>query len=361
MAFSPLRVKIDDYEVKILPALTEKALKEKLRGSATGVYLIYGEEGYLKKIYTDKIVSKCVDKSFADFNFHTFEGDRERLPEIYDSVMAVPLMAQTTCVLVTDMPFDTFDDEGFAQLEGVLSQCPEECALIFVTLANNPSGEKWNKAMSLFNKFGFTVRFDKKTTDELLTLLESGAKKRGSAFARGAAQYMVECVGSDLSTLLNETEKLCAYAGKREITKADIDEVCVKSVEATAFEMIKALKQGRFDVAFSKLDMLFYLHTEPNMILGALVSSYADTYRAKCAVTAGKKAEYIAEHYNYHKREFNLRNGATYSAKLSLESLRECIEILARADSEIKGSGIDNRIILEQTLVNLALTEGNKN
>lgn len=343
-----------------MPALNEITLKEKLRGCAAGIYLIYGEEGYLKKVYSDKIVSKCVDKSFADFNFHTFEGKQTELSEIYDSVLAVPLMAQTSCVLVRDMPFDTFSDGDFEQLETVLSECPEECALIFVTLAGNPSGAKWNKAVKLFDKYGFTVKFDKKTTAQLIPLLESGAKKRGSVFAGGAAAYLTACAGTDLNTLLNETEKLCAYCGEREITKADIDAVCVKSVDATAFEMIKALQRGRFDLAFEKLDMLFYLRTEPNMILGALISSYSDIYRAKCAVKAGKKAEYIAEFYNYGGKLFRLQNGARDSSNFTFEALSECIEILAQADGALKGSGIDGRLILEQTLVKLALTEGNK-
>lgn len=41
-----------------MAALNEASLKEKLRDDPVGVYLIYGEESYLKKIYTDRIVKK---------------------------------------------------------------------------------------------------------------------------------------------------------------------------------------------------------------------------------------------------------------------------------------------------------------
>lgn len=343
-----------------MPKLDEAGLKEKLRSEPVGVYLLYGEENYLKKIYSEKIVSKCVGSGFAEFNLHVFDGKETTLSEIYDSAQAVPLMAESTCVLVNDLPFDSFSDDDFDRLETVISENPETCALVFNMLTSNPSGAKWNKAVKLFELRAFAVKFERKGTADLIRLLESGAKKRGSEFDRNAVPYLIGCVGSDLNTLLNETEKLSAYAKGRAITKADIDELCPKSLEATAFEMTKALLQGRFDFAFAKLDSLFTQKEDANKILGALVASYADLYRAKAAVTAGKRAQEIAQYYNYANKEFRLTNAARDCAALSLDMLAQCIDALAQADMRLKNFGGDERLILEQTLVKLALIEGNK-
>ena len=43
----------------------------------------------------------------------------------------------------------------------------------------------------------------------------------------------------DMVTLLNEIDKLSAYAERREITRADIDLMCVKTIEANAFDLTK--------------------------------------------------------------------------------------------------------------------------
>ena len=337
-----------------MPTLNETALKEKLKGNPVGAYVIYGEESYLKKIYIDKIVKKTVDESFADFNFHTFDGKNCTLSEIYESAEAVPMMAETKCVLVKDFPLDSLDDNGFEQLEQLLRDNPDDCALVFSFLAYEPKGAKWTKAIKLFDKFGYSVKLERKTAAEIVKLIENGAKKRGKPFAKGVASYLITCVGNDLSTLLNETEKACAYASDEEVTKSDVDAVCIKSLDAKVFDMIKDLVAGRFDSAFRKLSLLFEQREDEFQILGALIAQYSDIYRAKAAVKSGNRAEAVAKFYNYAGKEFRLTNAARNASSLSFEDISECIEILSWADTTLKSSALDKRLVLEQTVVKLA-------
>ena len=337
-----------------MPLLNETALKEKLKENPVGVYLIYGEESYLKKTYIDKIVSKTVDSAFEDFNFHTFDGKDSTLSDIYESAQAVPMMAETKCVLVKDFPLDTLDENGFEQLGRVVEENPDDCALIFSFVAYEPKGAKWNKAIKLFEKQGYAVKLDKKTSLELAKMLENGAKRRGKPFAKGVASYLITCVGSDLNTLLNETEKVCAYAQGEEVLKSDVDAVCIKSLDAKVFDMIKDLTAGRFDSAFRKLSLLFEQREDEFQILGALIAQYSDIYRAKAAVKSGNRAEVIAKYYNYAGKEFRLTNAARNGSSLSFEAIGECVDILLQADNTLKSSALDKRLVLEQTVVKLA-------
>lgn len=337
-----------------MPLLNESALKDKLKENPVGVYLIYGEESYLKKTYIDKIISKTVDSAFEDFNFHTFDGKESTLSDIYESAQAVPMMAETKCVLVKDFPLDTLDDNGFEQLERVIEENPDDCALIFSFVAYEPKGAKWNKIIKLFEKSAYAVKLDKKTSLELSKMLENGAKKRGKPFAKGVASYLITCVGSDLNTLLNETEKVCAYAQGEEVLRSDVDAVCIKSLDAKVFDMIKDLTAGRFDSAFRKLSQLFEQREDEFQILGALIAQYSDIYRAKAAVKSGNRAEVVAKYYNYAGKEFRLTNAARNGSSLSFEAIGECVEILLQADNTLKSSALDKRLVLEQTVVKLA-------
>lgn len=337
-----------------MPAINESGLKDIIKNNPVGIFLIHGEEDYLKKAYVEKIISKTVDEAFADFNFHSFDGKECTLSEIYESAGAVPMMAETKCVLVKDFPIDTLDDNGFEQLETVLSDNPEYCALVFSFVAYNPKGAKWNKAVKLFEKYGHNSKLDKKTTPELVKILESGAKKRGVSFDKGVASYLITCVGNDLNTLLNETDKVCAYVSDREIKKSDVDAVCIKSLDAKVFDMIKDLTAGKFDSAFRKLSLLFEQREDEFQILGALIAQYSDIYRAKAAVKSGNRPEMIAKYYDYAGKEFRLTNSARNGSSLSFDAISECIDILSWADTTLKSSALDKRLVLEQTVVKLA-------
>ncbi len=340
-----------------MPALNESALKEKLKENPVGVYLFYGEEKYSVKAYVDKIIKKTVDESFADFNFHTFDGKESTLSEVYESAQAVPMMAETKCVLAKDFPLDTLDDDGVEQLRTIIEDNPEDCALVFSFVAYEPKGAKWTKIVKLFEKYAYAVKLDKKTAQELAVMLERGAKKRGTAFGKGVAAYLVSCAGSDLNTLLNETEKVCAYA-QGEITKSDVDAVCIKSLDAKVFDMIKDLTARRFDSAFKKLEILFEQREDEFQILGALIASYTDIYRAKAAVKSGGRAENVAQFYNYSGKEFRLTNAARSSSSLTFDDIGECVEILVEADTAMKSTSTDKRLILEKAVVKLARVGG---
>ncbi len=342
-----------------MPVLSESGLKEKLRSTPTGAYLIYGDEDYLKKVYVDRIIDKTVDKSFEDFNLHVFDGNEAVLGDVYDSAQAFPVMSETNCIVVKDMPLDTLDTGNVALLNELLSELPESCALVFCMISRSVSGEKWKKIINLFDTFGSVVKLDKKEKNDLVRTIEKGAENRGAPFAAGVASYLISCVGSDLNTVINETDKLCSYAKGRTVTKDDVDAVCPKTLEAKVFDITKALHSGRFSIAQQKLSNVIAQKEDPLMILGAFIMSYTDMYRVRAAVTAGKRAEDVAKLYNYSGKVFRLTNAQRESHGLSLSSIYSCIELLAEADRMMKSSSVSKTLILEQTLARLAIYEGN--
>lgn len=334
--------------------IDESGLKELIKKNPVGAYLIYGEEEYLVKVYTERLVNASVDESFRDFNFHVFEGENVEIPEIYESASAVPMMAESKCVLVKNYPFGTAGDGEMKALEELLKDNPEDNCLIFSYPAGAPKATDIKHASSLFSKYGYVVKFDKKTKGELRKILESGALKREKSFEKGVADYLISCVGDDLNLLGNELEKVCAYAGES-IKYSDVDAVCIKSLDARVFDMVKDLVAGHFDAAFRKLSQLFARREDEYMILGALIAQYTDMYRACAAVSAGRRAAEVSSYYpSYKGKDFRLNNAARNASDMSLPQIGKCIEILAKADTALKSTRADKKQVLEQTLVSLA-------
>ena len=102
------------------------------------------------------------------------------------------------------------------------------------------------------------------------------------------------------------------------------------------------------------LHRLFYQREKPIMILSVLSGCYVDLYRAKAAASAGVPAESLAAEFKYRGREFVLRNAARDSARLSLPTLRRCLDVLAQADTQLKsGRADEERGVLEKTVAKL--------
>ena len=60
--------------------------------------------------------------------------------------------------------------------------------------------------------------------------------------------------------------------------------------------------------------------------------------------------------YNYRGREFALRNASRDSQAVSVEQLRDCMDILSAADMKLKSTAADARLVLDETLVRLMMT-----
>ena len=82
----------------------EEALKESLKtGKLLPVYILVGEDAYLKTLYLNKISKSIADKDDI-FNYSKFSGQCN-LQDVYDSVMQMPMMSDRKCVILNDYDF----------------------------------------------------------------------------------------------------------------------------------------------------------------------------------------------------------------------------------------------------------------
>ena len=78
-------------------------------------------------------------------------------------------------------------------------------------------------------------------------------------------------------------------------------------------------------------------------------------YRAKISVTNGERAEALSEPFKYGKMEFRLSNGARDASKMTVETLRRCLDVLSEADMKLKSGRDLPMVVLEQLMVKLFL------
>ncbi len=345
-----------------MPISDEKALKKHIKSDeASSVYLVIGDEDYLKKHYTELLIKKNVAEDFESLNFRKFEGKNLDLKDVYEEAELMPMMSEKRMILVEDFKLEGMTEKEIKAFSDFFMNPPEFSSVIFFQKSADYTLKKAKKAGEIIEKFGTVCLLNKRTGSELLKPLISSAAKQGCVLSNDGAKYLVSVAGDDFNTLINELSKVCNYCGEGEITRAHIDAVAIKTDDAKIYYLTKALTAKDFDKAYEVLHSLLRQKIEPEYIFGTIVSSYADMYRAKVSLSCGEKAEALSEAYNYRNTAFRLTNAARDSSKLSLATIRSCIEELSKADMKLKGSREEPVAVLEQLMVKLFLvTNGEK-
>ena len=324
-------------------------------------YLICGDEDYLKKLYTDSISSKAVDTAFEGFNLQKYQGKNFTLQDVFDSAVMMPMMSDKRCIIIEDYKLDSLNESEFSLMKDFFADLPTSTVMIFYQSSSDFSLTKAKKVADLFKKYGALCVLEKRKGNDLIKPLISSASKQNCTLSTQNAKYLVSVVGDDYNTLINELSKICHYAAGGEITTRHIDDVAIKNDETKVFYLTKALFSKDFDKAYTVLDSLLKQKIEPEYILGTIISSYVDIYRAKVSLACGRQADSLKDDFAYKNTAFRLTNAARDCSRTELATIRKCLDELSKADNQLK-SGRDNpRIALEQLMVRLFLvTNGEK-
>ncbi len=334
---------------------TEADLKKHLKNeSLKRLYVLYGDESYLTAFYASKIASLAVTEDEADFNLDRLDGTALSANAIVAAAETLPAFAERRAVLVCDYNVAT-DTQGADVWEEFFEDLPESTVLVFWYCSVLPDGKaKWKKFLAAAAKVGFVTEMNHPSVFEAAKLLCGGAKKRGCTLSDKVAEQLATRCGTDLHLLLNELDKLCACAGQGGTITADmVTALTHETLEAKVFDLSKSIWQGDSARAFAILNTLQADKEKATGVLAVLSSAYADVYRVKVAQAAGERPESLTRDFAYGKREFVLRNAARDAGKVSLATLRACIALLAKADTAMKSSSMDNWWILQRTVSEL--------
>lgn len=113
----------------------ETELKNRIKsGDFSPIYMLYGEESYLKEHYVSKLKSKILDPAFADFNFHQYDSNKVPFSDILNDADMMPVMSSHSFLLVHDYPLNKSKDD----IELLKKYCadPNESAVIVLWFDN---------------------------------------------------------------------------------------------------------------------------------------------------------------------------------------------------------------------------------
>lgn len=321
-----------------------KQLKEDLKNQTFHpVYLLYGEEDYLKRMYRDRL-KKAVLGDGDEMNYSYFEGKDIDFPTLREAANTLPFFSDHRIIVVENSRMF----KNASEMADYLPQMPDTTVVVFV----EKEVDKRNKLYKYVNKNGVAVEMTTMTERELKAWVAVILKQNGRKMLESTASYFLEQVENSMTNVKNELDKLISYTeGREEIARDDIDAVCSVQVTGRIFQMMDAVASGNQGETLRLYHDLLTLRESPMSMLYLLTRHFNVLLQVKAM--SGR----------YDKSEMAKRAGVPPFAvgkyqsqchRFSGERLRRMLDACIETEYQFKRGSIGDQLGVELLLISFA-------
>ena len=323
-------------------------------GTVDCAYIFHGEESYLREYYLGELRKQLVPAGFEEFNYHRLDGKDLSIQALSETAEAMPMMAERTLIVVTDLDIYKLNEEQREKLIAFLEDIPPYCCVVFVydTVIYKANGtmKKLAKAISDYVQ---VVEFKAADNSDLIPWIMRRFRALDKEIDRQTAEYLIFLCGGLMTGLVPEIQKIGAYAKGKSITQKDIDAVAEPVLSAEVFKLSDAVIRKEQDRAAGILGDLLKMQTEPIMILAALGSQLRRLHTARIAIDSGKDRYWLMELWEMksdYQAKLLLGAAKQTTADWCADAVKQCQVLDRRMKSE---NGIDSAGELKLLLVRL--------
>ena len=232
--------------------------------------------------------------------------------------------------------------DGWQALADAIPQMPDTTLLLLSdgTLnANNPLLRQLRPVCSV-------EELTAPRGEQLARWIKETAEARGAAVSPAAIRSLADLVGGDLWTLDGELEKLSLYAAGREIGEQDVQLMVSQVREASIFEAVDAMVEGRPQAALRLLAQIRDDGREPLYIIAMVERQLRLLALARDSIDRGVPQ-------NEQKRalgtssDFVVRKTMDQARRHSRQDIAWRYDRLLEADLSIKQGRVDPDLALE--------------
>ena len=306
------------------------------------VYLLYGEETYLRDQYRQKLLQALVPDGDT-MNFSRFQGKGLSEGEIIDLAETMPFFAERRVILLENTGFFKNKTEKLADY---LSSLPEYLVMIFTEEEVDKRGRMYKAAQ----KSGRVAEFAAQSQDTLMRWILGILKKEGRKITRADMELFLEKTGNDMGFISQELEKLLTYTmGREVITGEDIEAVCTPQAGSQIFNMVRAVSERKQREALDYYYDLLALKEPPMRILYLLARQFNLIFQVKELLEAGCDQRTIASRTGL--APFVVKNYLPLARKYSSEELQRTVEDFIQTETDVKTGRLNDVLSVELMIV----------
>jgi DNA polymerase-3 subunit delta len=318
-------------------------------GRIEPLYLFVGEEQYLKE-HALRLLYDTVDEALRMFNISEYSigsdngtGSKTTAAMVIDAANQMPMMSARRIVVVRD--FDKIKEDEQETVFAYLGDPAPLTTMVFQAV----SPDKRRKLTMALAKTCAVVKFDLLNESRVARWAEDRLKRSGCAIEPGALRLLIGLVGTRLNRLVNELDKLAAYADGGAITAAAVQELVPRAREHRSWELWDAINGHDRKRALKLMERLLD-DSDALPILGSLASLYRRLLTGKELIELGASSEEITKATGQFSRSFFARLRGTARADL-VHGLHRIAEV----DDAIKNSEGTPRLQMQYLVAELTL------
>ena len=306
------------------------------------MYLLYGEEDYLRKQYRDKLKAALTVPDDT-MNYHYYEGKDINVGEIIDLAETMPFFADRRVIILENSGLCKSGGDALAEY---LKQPAESVAIILV----ESQIDKRSKLFKTIKDKGRACEFVPQNEQTLKKWIASLAKQDNRKISEQTAELFLEKTGTDMANIRTEWEKLICYTmGKEIIEKEDVEAICTQRVSNRIFDMVAAIAEKRQQEALDMYHDLLTLKEPPMGILALISRQFNLMLQVKELQQKGMGGRQIADKVGL--APFIVQKYERQASRFKMKELREALSACVEADEAVKMGRLNDVLIIELLII----------
>lgn len=324
------------------------------------VYLLYGEETYLRDEVLATFRTKLLPGEVTDFNLDLLDGNEVTPEVVVGMANTMPFMSDKRLVIVQESEWfksrkkaaaEDGEEKGAGQEKILLEYLanPLDTTCLIFTAASIDRKKKLYKAVE---KAGQVVEFIPFKGKELNDWISRKVHLMGKKITPDAMARMITALGSNLRLIENELQKLVFYIGvKEQITLDDVTNMVSKTVENSIFDLVDAVGERKYNLALQLTNEMIFYGEPPIKILYMIIRQFRIIYAAKIMHQQGYSEKQVASKIQVHPfvAQKCIRQGRNFST----DELDKALYKLLEADEALKTGKQEPVLAMERLIVEL--------
>jgi DNA polymerase-3 subunit delta len=312
------------------------------------IYFFYGAEDFLIDEGVELIVSKAVDPAMKGFNVDVMYESKANAKEVVAHASAFPMMSDRRVVLVKEFEKLVSPDPAKEIMSAYIQRPLESTTLILISFQPDFRRKPFTDLKKLEEVIECKPLFDSKIPEWISGRIRKAKKKANPE----ACRLLHEYVGNSLRIIQSEIEKLLTFVADRpEITTEDVTAVVGATKGYTVFDLQNAIGSKDMRTASRILERMIQAGQSPQLIIVMLTRFFSQLWRMHDVKSKRGEDGRIASELGVNP--YFVRQFIDYSSKYTSQEIEGCFQALLEADTVMKTTSRDPKIVLDLLLYSL--------